>query len=97
MQTHNKEKEINIAISTSLPRLVYLISLEFGICRKFSRKPNKTRKKNDKLRKRRIAQTFKHTKELFQYVLDFFRCLNDRKKEKLSRLQWSKIMCLEFI
>ena len=97
MQTHNKEKEINIAISTSLPRLVYLISLEFGICRKFSRKPNKTRKKNDKLRKRRIAQTFKHTKELFQYVLDVFRCLNDRKKEKLSSLQWSNIICLEFI
>lgn len=39
MQTHNKEKEINIAISTSLPRLVSLTSLEFGICRKFSRKP----------------------------------------------------------
>ena len=39
MQTHNKEKEINIAISTSLPRLMSLISLEFGICREFSRKP----------------------------------------------------------
>ena len=100
MQTHNKEKEINIPISTSLPRLVSLTSLEFGICRKFSRKPKedlRLEKKNDKLRKRRIAQTFKHTKELLQYVLDFFRCLNDRKKEKMSRLQWSKIMCLEFI
>ena len=39
MQTHNKEKEINIAISTSLPGLISLISLEFGIGRKFSRKP----------------------------------------------------------
>ena len=82
MQTHNKEKEINIAISTSLPRLISLISLEFGICREFSRKPKEDLRleKNDKLRKRRIAQTIKNRKELFQYVLDFFRCLNDRKK-----------------
>ena len=89
MQTHNKVKEINIAISTSLPRLISLISLEFGICREFSRKPKEDLRLEKKWQTKETQNSANYQKQerTLSICFGLFQMFEWSKK-KLSRLQW---------